>query len=95
MMQGITKDIYNILKIQAVYSGYIKRQKKDLYLLNNYNKIIIPNNFDYNLISGISNEIKEKLLEVKPNTIAQASQIPGITPAAVSLLVVNIKKSYE
>merc|ERR1712039_908231 len=48
--------IYKILKIQSTYSGYIKRQKKDLYLLNNYNKITIPIKLNYKKISGLSNE---------------------------------------
>ena len=85
-------EIYNILKIQSIYAGYIKRQKKDLYILNNYNKILIPKTIDYKDIPGFSNEIKEKLVDVKPETIAQASQIPGVTPSAISLLILYLKK---
>ena len=89
----INYKIYKILKIQSVYSGCIKRQKKDLYLLNNYNMIKIPENIEYRSIPGFSNEICEKLIDIKPITIAQASQIPGITPSAISLLILYLKKT--
>ena len=52
----------------------------------------IPDNMPYDFLSGLSNEIKQKLIEHKPQTVGQASRIPGVTPAAVSLLMVHIKK---
>ena len=92
LLNNITEDLFEILKTQATYSGYIKRQKKDLYLLNGYNNVKIPYKFNYDVISGLSNEIKEKLTQIKPENVFQASQIPGVTPSAVSLLIIYIKK---
>ena len=57
-----------------------------------YNETKIPDNFDYNLIKGLSNEVRQKLMHIKPITIGQAARIPGITPAAISILIIYLKK---
>ena len=80
------------VEIQSKYSGYIERQIDEIERLQRHNDKIIPESFDYSSISGLSNEVKEKLLKIKPTTIAQASRIQGVTPAAVSLILVFLKK---
>ena len=74
------------------YEGYIKRQKTDIERLQRNENTLIPNNIDYKNVVGLSNEVKQKLNEARPESIARASRLPGITPAAISLLMVHIKK---
>ncbi len=80
------------IEIQVKYDGYISRQQEDIARLKRHENATLPDNFSYDSISGLSNELVQKLTEVKPATIAQASRIPGMTPAAVSLLVIQLKK---
>jgi tRNA uridine 5-carboxymethylaminomethyl modification enzyme len=80
------------IEIQTKYDGYISRQQDEIDKLKRNENTKLPINFDYEAISGLSNEITQKLLNVRPETIGQASRIPGITPAAVSLILVFIKK---
>lgn len=81
------------LETEALYSNYIERQQKDIEALERDENHLIPNHFDYDQIAGLSNELKEKLKKVSPSSIAQAARIDGITPAALSLLLVSIKRS--
>ena len=74
------------------YEGYIKRQQVDIERLQRNENTPIPNNIDYKNVVGLSNEVKQKLSEAQPESIARASRLPGITPAAISLLMVHIKK---
>lgn len=80
------------IEIDAKYSGYISRQQDEIDRLQRHEDTAIPGNFDYQNISGLSNEVKQKLSEAKPKTLARASRIPGVTPAAISLLLVSLKK---
>ena len=80
------------VEIQAKYEGYINRQQDDINRLRKNEKTQIPEGFDYSTVEGLSNELKQKLSEAKPDTIARASRIPGVTPAATSLLLVYLKK---
>ena len=80
------------VEIEAKYSGYINRQQDEVNRLQRHEKTRIPVNFNYQAISGLSNEIKQKLTEATPETLARASRIPGVTPAAISLLIVQLKK---
>ena len=80
------------IEIDAKYSGYISRQQDEIDRLQRHEDTAIPGNFDYQNISGLSNEVKQKLSEAKPKTLARASRIPGVTPAAISLLLVWLKK---
>lgn len=84
-------DIYEQIEIQIKYDGYIMRQYQEIERFKHYETMAIPVTFDYQNISGLSHEVKQKLLNVKPVTIGQASRIPGVTPAAVSLLLVYLK----
>jgi len=80
------------VEITAKYSGYIDRQQDDINRLRQHENTAIPPGFDYSTVEGLSNELKLKLSEALPDTIARASRIPGITPAAVSLLLIYLKK---
>jgi len=78
--------------VQAKYAGYIERQQTEINRTKRYNHLKLPTDQDYSQVSGLSNEVSEKLRLQKPETLGQASRIPGITPAAISLLLVHLKK---
>lgn len=80
------------VEIQAKYSGYIQRQQDEIARQRRHEDTAIPADFDYHLIKGLSAEVQEKLLRVVPETVGQAARIPGVTPAAISLLLVYLKK---
>lgn len=80
------------IEIQAKYAGYITRQEEEIARNKRNEDMPIPTNFDYKQVSGLSNEIVEKLTKNKPQTIAQSSRIAGITPAAISLLMIYLKR---
>jgi tRNA uridine 5-carboxymethylaminomethyl modification enzyme len=80
------------VEIQIKYEGYIARQQEEIERLRKNENTRLPDDFDYEGISGLSNEIKMKLQQVRPATLAQASRISGVTPAAISLLLVYLKK---
>ena len=77
------------------YSGYISRQKKEIEKIKSNENALIPDQLSYKEIKGLSNESRQKLLDVKPRTIAHAQRIPGITPATISLLLVHLKKTQN
>ena len=74
------------------YAGYIKRQKVDIDRLQRNENTPIPNHINYSQVTGLSNEVKQKLSEARPESLARASRLPGVTPAAISLLMVYLKK---
>jgi tRNA uridine 5-carboxymethylaminomethyl modification enzyme len=78
--------------IQAKYAGYIVRQTEEIARSERSDEVKIPVDFDYKSISGLSNEVVAKLTKTKPETIGQASRISGVTPAAISLLLIFLKK---
>ena len=80
------------IEVQARYSGYLERQQAEISRQQRYQEQALPADFDYNAVRGLSNEACEKLQAVRPLTIGQASRIPGITPAAVSLLLIYLRK---
>jgi tRNA uridine 5-carboxymethylaminomethyl modification enzyme len=79
-------------EIQIKYQGYIDRQEEDIERLKKQENTKLPADFNYQQMQGLSNELKQKLLEAKPENIGRASRIPGITPAAISLLLIYLKK---
>ncbi|MDB0051879.1 tRNA uridine-5-carboxymethylaminomethyl(34) synthesis enzyme MnmG [Gammaproteobacteria bacterium] len=79
-------------EIQIKYQGYIDRQEEGIERLKKQENTKLPIDFDYQQMQGLSNELKQKLLEAKPENIGRASRIPGITPAAISLLLIYLKK---
>ncbi len=80
------------IEIQARYDGYISRQQADIEKLKRQENTRLPVDLDYENISGLSNEVKQKLQSVRPATLAAASRIPGVTPAAISILLIHLKK---
>jgi tRNA uridine 5-carboxymethylaminomethyl modification enzyme len=77
------------------YGGYIDRQKEEIEKLKVYEEMLIPKNFSYKKIKSISNEGREKLLSVLPETVGQAQRIPGIRPTDISILLVYLKRSFH
>ncbi|WP_157365394.1 tRNA uridine-5-carboxymethylaminomethyl(34) synthesis enzyme MnmG [Zooshikella ganghwensis] len=80
------------VEIQVKYEGYIARQENEIIKLRRHEETRLPADLDYDNIPGLSNEIKQKLITHQPETLGQASRISGVTPAAVSLLIVHLKK---
>jgi len=80
------------VEIQAKYAGYIDRQQEDIERLRRHEDTPLPADLDYQAVDGLSHEVRQKLSEVRPATLARASRIPGVTPAAVSLLLIYLKK---
>jgi tRNA uridine 5-carboxymethylaminomethyl modification enzyme len=79
------------VEIEIKYEGYIQRQLKEIEKFKDLEKMKIPQNFDFTIVHGLSNELKEKLSTVSPSSLGQASRIDGITPAAISVLMIAIK----
>lgn len=80
------------VEIRTKYAGYIARQQEEIGRLRSSEDTALPTDMDYLSISGLSREIQDKLTEIRPLTLGQASRIPGVTPAAISLLLIHLKK---
>ncbi|WP_078085410.1 tRNA uridine-5-carboxymethylaminomethyl(34) synthesis enzyme MnmG [Microbulbifer mangrovi] len=80
------------VEIAAKYAGYIDRQRDEIERLQAYEDTPLPADFDYSGVSGLSNEVIQKLSDARPDTLARAGRVPGVTPAAVSLLLIQLKK---
>jgi tRNA uridine 5-carboxymethylaminomethyl modification enzyme len=87
-----SKEIDEQVEINAHYNGYLKKQKADILAFKRDENLIIPDKINYDLISGLSNEVKAKFKEIKPKTMGQALRIDGITPAAVYILLSHVKR---
>lgn len=88
-------DVGEQLEIELKYAGYIKRQQVEIERMDRHDRFELPSSLDYLGMEGLSNELKEKLEFAKPGTLAQAGRIQGITPAALSLLLIHAKKARE
>ena len=84
--------VYEQVEIQAKYEGYLARQKDEIARQARYQETVLPETIDYSGVTGLSSEARQKLIESRPETVGQASRIPGVTPAAISLLLVHLKK---
>ena len=80
------------IEASVKYEGYIKRQKSEIERLQRNENTPIPEHLNYERVVGLSNEVKQKLSEARPQSLARASRLPGVTPAAISLLMVHLKK---
>ncbi len=80
------------VQVQAKYQGYIARQQDDIDRLKRHEGTVLPSDLDYAAVQGLSHEIRQKFEEARPQTLAQASRISGVTPAAVSILLIHLKK---
>lgn len=83
------------VELECKYEGYLKRQEAEVKKFKHLEQIRIPPDFPYDQAPGLSNEIKQKLLAIRPLSLGQASRIPGITPAAISILMVFVKRYAE
>lgn len=88
----VTEQVALQVEVQTKYDGYLKRQIDEVEKQQHLNQQKIPENFDYDAVHGLSNELRQKLKAVKPETIDQASRISGITPAAISILMVHLRR---
>ncbi|MDD5174579.1 MAG: tRNA uridine-5-carboxymethylaminomethyl(34) synthesis enzyme MnmG [Candidatus Omnitrophica bacterium] len=88
----LTSEEINQVEIEIKYEGFIKRQLNDVGRFDKLERIRVPENMDYKAINGLSSEIKEKLSDIRPLNLGQASRISGVTPAAISILMVYIEK---
>jgi tRNA uridine 5-carboxymethylaminomethyl modification enzyme len=81
------------LEVAAKYSGYIERQEEEIARQHRNEETRLPADLDYARVSGLSNEVRQKLEQIRPATVGQAARVDGVTPAAVSILLVHLKKS--
>ena len=88
----IAPEVAEQVEIGVRYAGYIERQREEVARSRRQEETPLPANFDFNAVRGLSNEVRQKLTQVRPQTLGQAARIPGVTPAAISLLLVHLKK---
>ncbi len=91
--ESISPDVAEQVEIQAKYAGYVDKQKVEIEKTRRHESKAIPDSIDYADVKGLSNEVRQKLQDHKPSTLGQAGRIPGVTPAAISLLLVYLKKN--
>ena len=90
---GVAEDaVREQVEIQLKYAGYIDRQAKEVERHDHYENLKLPAEFDYMAVKGLSIEVRQKLTKQRPETLGQASRISGVTPAAISLMLVHLKK---
>lgn len=87
---GVAPDVFEQIEIQMKYHGYIERQVLEIERHSKQAETKIPPNFDYDLIKSLSNEVRQKLKKYRPVTIGQAARISGVTPAAISVLLIYL-----
>ncbi len=90
--QGISPKVSEVLEIEASYAVYMQRQSADIIDIKRDEDRVIPEDFDFSILSGLSNELKQKLQKARPANIAQAGRVDGMTPAAISLILALVKK---
>jgi tRNA uridine 5-carboxymethylaminomethyl modification enzyme len=83
------------VEIQAKYHGYIERQREEIMRNEHYENMALPVTIDYGQVRGLSIEVQQKLNLHKPETVGQASRISGMTPAAISLLLVHLRRGFR
>ena len=92
--EPLTNEVMEQVEIEIKYEGYILRQLTEVERFKGLEEKRIPLNFDYEKIKGFSREVKEKLKDIRPVSIGQATRISGVTPAAVSILLVALEREY-
>ena len=90
--KNLTTEIKEQIQIESHYLGYLQRQKIDIEYFKKDENLLFPNNFDFNKVGSLSNEILEKLNKIQPPTIGAASRISGVTPPAIVALLRHVKK---
>jgi tRNA uridine 5-carboxymethylaminomethyl modification enzyme len=93
-LDGLSKEVSAQLEYEVKYAGFIERQKKEVEKFRHLENIRVPEGFDYGSVSGLSHEVRQKLEHFRPVTLGQANRISGITPAAVSILMISLRKYF-
>jgi tRNA uridine 5-carboxymethylaminomethyl modification enzyme len=88
----LPRQVKEQVEIQCKYEGYLLRQESEVGKFKDLEQVALPEDFPYDQVTGLTNELREKLLELKPRSLGQASRIPGMTPAALSLLRIALKR---
>ena len=89
----LSREIAAEVEIAIKYAGYIRRQEEGVERLRHLEEARLPRNLNYAAVSGLSTEVREKLATLRPLSLGQAARIPGVTPAALSLLAVHLKRA--
>jgi len=91
-LADLSLEVLNELETEVKYAGYISRQKEQVERFQRLENLVIPEGFDYDVVTGLSAEVNEKLKQVLPRTLGQAGRIPGVTPAATAILAVVLRR---
>lgn len=89
----VSKDVAQEVQLEVKYEGYISRQNEQVERFKKNESVLLPSDLEYKCMAGLSNEVVEKLTRIKPRSLGQASRISGITPAAISILQIHLKKA--
>jgi tRNA uridine 5-carboxymethylaminomethyl modification enzyme len=91
-LDALPREIWEQIEIEVKYDGYAKRQQELIERFRKLEDLRLPEDFDFGSLTGLTTEVKEKLVKIRPVSLGQASRISGVTPAAISILMVNLKK---
>ena len=91
----LPENVIEQVEIQVKYQGYIDRQNEEIDSRRDIETLKLPEDIDYSKVKGLSAEVQQKLNQHKPETVGQASRISGVTPAAVALLMVHLKRGFK
>ena len=89
---GVSADVAEQIETQCKYAGYIERQQLEIDRLRRHEDTVLGDDLEYTTVAGLSHEVRQKLAAARPRTLAQAARIPGVTPAAISLLLIHLRK---
>jgi len=91
-LESHSKEVWEQVEIQVKYDGYVRRQMEQIERFKRLEEVNFPEDFDFGSVIGLSTEVMEKLTKIRPISLGQASRISGVTPAAISILMINLKK---
>lgn len=89
---GVAPEVAAQIEVRTRYDGYIRRQRQEIERQQRHEEARLPDDLDYGSVRGLSHEVRQKLAEARPATLGQAARLPGVTPAAVSLLLVHLRR---
>ncbi len=90
--ERLPEQVARDIEVHASYAGYIERQEQEIERQRRHEELRLPADLDYRALAGLSNEVRQKLAETRPDTLGQAARVPGVTPVAVSILLVHLKR---
>jgi tRNA uridine 5-carboxymethylaminomethyl modification enzyme len=91
-LEAFPGEVWEQVEIQVKFDGYIKRQMEQIERFKRLEEVCFPDDFNFQSVIGLSTEVMEKLIKIRPLSLGQASRISGVTPAAISILMINLKK---